>query len=434
MSEKLIIDLSKLDEPDYIGSVQRLYYLKDNKDLMVCETTAGGSVFDVGTIFSIKNSDRCRAALRHRIFTMLGSSNEWKNIHRIILKKYKQNKAFCEFLSKGLLEEFKSKGAPTHHMGMINEKTGEVHKTSFTKPVSKYILVKKYQIIKPSRIVHFTKSLWDYNEYHISDKFVIPLENVVRFGVTPGSSIYTKCMNMNDLEKKEYLEELGLQGNMLPWQRFPLPIVDFATKYEPKDRNLSLQEALYVSGCKGETFLNTVKMSLLGSFLVADFFDKLGLFLWDVKWEIAKDGHNLVFVDTIDTDSIRVTAKIQHKNHDYQIHFNKQAMRDYYKIIYPEWYLAVNSAKSLGDKTGKSFHEHLKVGQARADYPKTPEVDGEFSDIQKSKLEAPLMYIIGESTAADTKEKLKMIGKREIIYYEKTCAFDKFCKFNRINE
>ncbi len=432
MKNKLVVNLSKLGEADYIGSVQRLYFLKDNRDLMVCETTSGGSVFDVGTIFSIESSDRCRAALRHKIFNILRWPNEWKNIHHIILHKYKQNREFCEFLSKGLLEEFTSKGAPTHHVGMIDEKTGEVYETSFPKHASKYVLVKKYQIIKPSRVACFTKTLWDYNKYHISDKFVIPLENVVRFGVTPGSSVYINYMKMNKLERKEYLEELGLPGNMVPWQQFPLPIVDFATKYEPKDRNLGLQEALYISGCKGETFLNTIRMSLLGSFLVADFFSKLGLFLWDIKWEIAKDGDDLVFVDTIDTDSVRVTGKIQHRNYVYLIHFNKQAMRDYYKIIHPQWYLALNSAKSLADKTGKAFHEHLKAGQAKGDYPKTPEVDWEFLDIQKGKFEVLLTYIVGESSVSDTREQLRTIGEKEVVYYEKTSAFDEFCEFNRI--
>ena len=45
------VPLDSLKEPFYQGSVQRLYAIPDQPDYMVTETTAGGSVFDVGTIF-----------------------------------------------------------------------------------------------------------------------------------------------------------------------------------------------------------------------------------------------------------------------------------------------------------------------------------------------------------------------------------------------
>ena len=39
--------------------------------------------------------------------------------------------------------------------------------------------------------------------------------------------------------------------------------------------------------------------------------EKMGLKLWDLKWEFAKDGDDLVFVDTIDTDSFRATSVLE---------------------------------------------------------------------------------------------------------------------------
>ena len=48
------VPLDALREPFYEGSVQRLYAIPGEPDYMVTETTAGGSVFDVGTIFSIE--------------------------------------------------------------------------------------------------------------------------------------------------------------------------------------------------------------------------------------------------------------------------------------------------------------------------------------------------------------------------------------------
>ncbi|KJS15882.1 MAG: hypothetical protein VR69_11485 [Peptococcaceae bacterium BRH_c4b] len=432
MSDKIVIDSSKLSKPDYNGSVQKLYFLEDNPEWMVCKTMPGGSVFDVGTIFSIPNSDLCRTALRHKIYSLLESPDEWENIYNHICQEYERDKELLAFLSGGLLEEFRLRGANTHHLGMVDKDTGEVYRKSFPPNPSQYVLVRRYKIIKPSRISYFANHLWDYSEYCGADKFVIPLENIVRFGVTSGSSIYRKYMNMNDEERKNYLNELGLQQDLVPWTVFKNPIVDFTTKYEPEDRNLSLQEALFISGSNGNNLLNIIRMSILGAILVSEFFKKLGLFLWDLKWEIARDGDKLVFVDTIDTDSIRVTAKVDYKNKVYFVNFNKQAMRDYYKIMYPKWFEATKSAKALALKSGKSFLEHLKIGQAEGYYPETPQVDQRFIDIQEDKFKTLISYIYGHSALDHTIEKYNEIGQKEINYYDSNGVLDEYNKLNGI--
>lgn len=432
MSEKIVIDFSKLKKPDYNGSVQELYSWEDNPEWMVCKTMAGGSVFDVGTIFSIPNSDICRTALRHKIYSLLESPDEWKNIYKHICQEYKQDKELLAFLSEGLLEDFRLRGASTHHLGMVDKDTGEVYRKSFPPKPSQYVLVKRYKVIKPSRISYFTNHLWNYSEYYGADKFVVPLENIVRFGVTSGSSIYRKYVNMNDEERKKYLNELGLQQALVPWQVFTNPIVDFTTKYEPEDRNLSLQEALYISGSNGKNLLNIIRMSILGAILVSEFFKKLGLFLWDLKWEIARDGDKLVFVDTIDTDSIRVTAKVNYKNKVYFVNFNKQAMRDYYKIMHHKWFEATKVAKALALKSGKSFLEHLKIGQAEGYYPETPQVDQSFIDIQGDKFKTLIAYIYGQVTLDHTIEKYNEIGQKEIHYYDSNGVLDEYNELNGI--
>ena len=430
MNKEIVVNFSKLEKPDYIGSVQELYFLKDNPEYMVCKTMPGGSVFDVGTIFSIPNSDICRTALRHKIYSLLESPDEWENINNHICQEYEQDKEFLAFLSQGLLEEFRLSGANTHHIGMIDKDTGEVFKKSFPPNPSQYVLVKRYNVIKPSRVSYFSNYLWDYSKCYAADKSVIPLENIVRFGATSGSSIYRKYVNMNDVERKNYLNELGLKQELVPWTLFTNPIVDFTTKYEPEDRNLSPQEALYICGGNGVTLLNIFRMSILGSILVSEFFKKLGLFLWDLKWEIAKDGDKLVFVDTIDTDSIRVTAKVNYKDRFYFVNYNKQAMRDYYKIMHPKWFEATKSAKGLALKSGKSFLEHLKIGQKEGYYPETPQVDDGFIDIQEEKFKNLISYIYGQATLDRTIEKYNEIGQKEIQYYDSKGALDKYSKLN----
>jgi len=67
-----------LNKPLYTGSVQKLYDVPGYPELIISETTAGGSVFDVGTIFNIEGSDTGRAAFRHLVFQELQDHVAWK--------------------------------------------------------------------------------------------------------------------------------------------------------------------------------------------------------------------------------------------------------------------------------------------------------------------------------------------------------------------
>lgn len=433
MKETIQIDLSNLREPDYVGSVQYLYFLEDHPDMMVCQTTSGGSVFDVGTIFTIPDNDKCRAVLRHKIYTLLETPQAWSEVFQTITEKYKDNPTLSEFLlNSQLLNHLLKNGAATHHIGMVDMTTGEVVRGKFPENPGPYVVVKKYRVIRPASITYQTQHLWDYSPYHGADRYVIPLEVIVRFGITPGSSIFRKYQKMSPEQKEKYLAGLCLQSEMQPWQQLPAALVDFTTKYEPEDRNLSLQEALYVCSANGETLLNIIRMAMLGATLVSEFFRHLSLTLWDLKWEIARHGDNLVFVDTIDTDSVRVTGKIQYAGNSYHVHFNKQSMRDYYRLLYPEWIQAIDAAKSEAKKSGHPFHEHLNKGQAIGKYTRTPEIQEEFVTIQRSKCNVLLAYTLGHLSTKEAAKKLHMIGEEEISFYERAGKLDEFSELNRV--
>ncbi|HBV96637.1 MAG: hypothetical protein JL50_16350 [Peptococcaceae bacterium BICA1-7] len=426
------IDLSRYEneEPVYNGSVQQLYNCSEYPEYMVCRTTSGGSVFDVGTIFSIPGSDTSRTAIRHSIYTLLGSKEEWAGIKKDLPGMFAGNEEFLNFLQGRLLDRYAESGADTHHAGMIDGQTGEVLGNSFPSAPSPFVMVKKYKVMKPRRLRHFANNLWDYSQYSSADRYVVPLENIVRFGVVPGSSVYRKYSGMDEKSRKGYLAELGLKEEMVPWSPFSVPTVDFTTKYEPEDRNLSLQEALYICGGGGETLLDVIRMSILGSVLVHRYFGRLGLFLWDLKWEIARDGDRLVFVDTIDTDSIRVTTEVVHRDRSYYVSINKQSMRDYYKIMHPKWFEATREAKKEAAVSGQSFLVHLKEGQEKGYYPVTPVVDGRFISLQEDKFNALVSYIYGQSSAPDTNEKIKSIALNEIQYYEENSTLEDYFRLN----
>ena len=427
MSSSLNIPISTLKNPAYVGSVQNLFFLKENPEVMVCKTTSGGSVFDVGTIFSIPGSDVCRAALRHKIYGQLASPAKWQEV----LNPLKVPDGIKPLLDSEFSEGLKRKGAATHHVGMIDEQTGKVHAASNPKNPSRYVVVKRFQVMKPVRFYLNETPLWDYSAFYHADKYVVPLENIVRFGITPGSSIYKKYLKLDDAAKDKYLSELGVKESLRPWQQFSLPIVDFTTKYEPEDRNLTLQEALYISGCDGNTFMQLRSISLLASCMVSSFFRDLGLLLWDLKWEIAKDGDDLVIVDTIDTDSLRVTTEIEAQGLKFHVHFNKQSMRDYYKIMHAQWFSALNEAKNQAKKSGKPFHEHLEEGVNKGIFPPIPEVDPQFLEIQGKKFTTLLDYVRDQVDVQEAKKRIQMIAEEEVGYYVKSGTLDEFSKINQ---
>ena len=241
MTDQKKVDLSKLKTPDYKGSVQNLYYLKKDDNFMVCETTSSGSVFDVGSIFSIPGSDLCRTAFRHAIYTQLQSPKTWQTVKQKFQEEYENNTRFLDFLGiksadstksasrKSLLKQFQSHGAPTHHLGMVDPTTGMVFKDSFPPQISPFVLVEKFKIIKPEQVSYHSNHFWDYSPYKGQTGHVIPLENIVRFGITSGSSIYRKYLHMEEKQRRLFLKELGVE-NLPLWRFFPATLVDFTSK------------------------------------------------------------------------------------------------------------------------------------------------------------------------------------------------------------
>ncbi|MBI4842770.1 MAG: hypothetical protein HY809_00375 [Nitrospirae bacterium] len=412
----------KLDAPIYKGSVQNLYNVSGHPELIISETTSGGSVFDVGTIFSIEGSDTGRAGFRHLVFQELKKPAAWQEVS-------KEVRLQDELIQKEL-SRFCQNGAPTHHIGMIEKKSGRVFEEGFPPELSNLTLIKKYSVIKPEFRRVLGAHFYDYNRYRTADKNVIPLEYIVRLGITTGSSVLRKYEALGDSGRKAYLNELGLDKPLSPWSRFDRPLVDLTTKYEPEDRNLSRQEASLISGQDGDTFSRSLVIAFLGALLLQNIFKKMGLNLWDLKWEIAKDGPRLVFVDTIDTDSVRVTYNLERGGKRYFVHFNKQAMRDYYRIIHPDWISAVNESKKLAAQAGRPFTEILSAGQKEKKYPANPAIDDAFLGIQRAKFELIKSFIINQGQ--NLSEEAGRIASSEIEYYASAGKLQEYEKLNAV--
>ena len=72
---------------------------------------------------------------------------------------------------------------------------------------------------------------------------------------------------------------------------------------------------------------------------------------------------------SIDTDSFRATSILKDGEERFVIHYNKQAMRDYYKIAHAGWLAAVGEAKKDARAEGVPFVDILRSRQASGDVP-----------------------------------------------------------------
>jgi phosphoribosylaminoimidazole-succinocarboxamide synthase len=412
------VPLSALKEPFYAGSVQRLFEVPGDPSTMVCETTSVGSVFDVGAIFSIAGSDVSRAVFRHVLYTKLGTPEVWQKVAKTLKSEEGLDASQRDELRSGLLERYCESGAKTHHVGMLDAKTGAVATGGLPEHESTYNVVRRYEVKKPPMVKLLGHPLYDYAEFPGRDKYVVPLEVIVRFGLTSGSSVYKKYLKLGEAQRLAFQQELGVDGALEAWQYLRQPIIDFTSKFEPEDRAVSKQEALLISGLKAEQFIDLGKLAVLGAWVVRNMVEEMGLRLWDLKWEFARDGDDLVFVDTIDTDSIRATGESERGGHKFAIHFNKQAMRDYYEIAHADWMAGVNDAKSKARATGQPFVEILRAGQKAGDYPLDPEVTAEFMAIQVTKMGLVKDRILERVSADEARVGLAKAGADELAFYD----------------
>jgi phosphoribosylaminoimidazole-succinocarboxamide synthase len=424
------IDLSSLGEPLYRGSVQYLYAVPGGPDYIAAQTSEAGSVFDVGSIFVIKDNDVNRAVFRHALYTRLGQAEQWQRVKARIENDAFIDPAWKKDILQGPLEQMVTDGASTHHAGMVDAITGEVVRTGMPKNPSSWNIVRRFPVMKPPQRAFMGGHVFDYEQFYQSTTYVVPLEYIVRFGITGGSSVLKKHEAMQDSSKRAYERELGLKEPMHAWQTLPQPVFDLTSKYEPEDRNVSRQEALLMSGLGAPQFLTTIKMALLGAWVVRDILDEVGLTLWDMKWEFAVDGVDAFFVDTVDTDSFRATSTIERGGYKLILHYNKQAMRDYYKIMHAEWFAGVNEAKKEAAKQGGPFTQILKAGQQSGKWPVTPEVDATFLALQAEKTLAIREHILGVNKYVA--KWLRDCGEREVAFYESHGKLDAYAKFNAL--
>jgi len=427
------IDLTQLGDPVYRGSVQHLYAVPNHPSYMVCQTTDAGSVFDVGSIFHIEGSDSARAMFRHAIYTRMAQPEIWCAVRDTLSSDPKLDPQWKAEMLAGPLAQMIESGAKTHHVGMIDAETGEVVSGRLPDHPSSFNVVRRFPVMTPPLRPLLGGHVFDYAQFHQSDTYVVPLEFIVRFGITSGSSVLRKYEMMSEAARRSYEHELGMNEPMHPWTWLNPPVFDLTSKYEPEDRNVSRQEALLMSGLSSRDFQATIQMALLGGYAVREVLKAADLALWDLKWEFAVDRDSLLFVDTIDSDSFRATRFIEIEGKRLVIHFNKQSMRDYYRLLHSDWFAAVNAAKAEAKRTGQAFKTILKAGQENGAYPATPAVNPEFLALQSRKIRGVSRLLTEPEAALDIREEIETCAREEIAFYQRRDRLEALIKVNGVD-
>jgi phosphoribosylaminoimidazole-succinocarboxamide synthase len=413
------VDLALLSAgPTLTGSVQRMYAIHERgKEYLLCEACDDGSVFDVGRFFIIEGSGQARNTLRHQVFAAIGDPARWTNL-MVEPGRFSDENYFNRLLRSETMGELKLRGAPSHHIGAVDPITGRVDHSSTARP-SPLVLIERMPVVRPLRTHLHCDSVYDYSAYAKATVKVIALEQIVRLGLPGGSAVLNRFREFGGAGFPKADMHISRYGAALPlrsWSRLARPVCDWQCKYEDHDRNLDPQEALYISGISARQLSTVGDLLVLCSLMVGSILARGGLTLWDLKWEVAASGDQFIVVDTMDHDSMRVTHQVQYQGDRCSIHFNKQAIRDYYKIFHPDWINAVRDAKqaSVRGAENRPFMQLYTEGVDRGTYPAIPALDAEYADLQARKYQ----YVTDVARGSADQGVGLDLAQRELSYYE----------------
>ncbi|HEY9867888.1 MAG TPA: phosphoribosylaminoimidazolesuccinocarboxamide synthase, partial [Candidatus Obscuribacterales bacterium] len=167
---------------------------------------------------------------------------------------------------------------------------------------------------------------------------LVPLEVVFRFGMPPGSSLTRRLE-----EDPDYARTLGLSGQPREGEWFAHPVIELFTKLEPKDRLLSLQEALLISCLTPEQFQDMIELSYDTALALYDLLAARGIELWDGKFEFISGEEGLMLADSIGPDELRLV----YKGHN----LSKEMIRQVYRGS--RWESSLKEAQALATEKGR---------------------------------------------------------------------------------
>jgi phosphoribosylaminoimidazole-succinocarboxamide synthase len=302
------------------------------------------SVFDYGKMPDrIRGKGSALAMMTAYCFEQLENPARWEQLSRSSSWDKLGGKKTKGLLVKTPLgRQLMSNGLRTHYKGLIDQKGRSVTTDKLDTP-SNLLLVEAVPVLSPKQTLMGDQVVWNYNEFHQkAGGYLIPLENVFRFGIPKGSSLLERVQ-----QDPSYARQLGLSTSPKEGSWLPFPILEFFTKLEPSDRYLALETAVNFSGLSNTEFTELMQETLLIAVFLYDLFYEKGLELWDGKLEYIRTRKGLVLADSITPDELRLTCK--------GMQLSKELLRQYYKNQDSAFYQAITRAKKVSQGPKRSL-------------------------------------------------------------------------------
>ncbi len=319
----------------YEGSVKRVWQCPWEKDALLFQFTDDYSVFDWGKMpDTIENKGRALAVFGAYFFELLEKPTFWQELS-------KQNapnnldKDYLQRLAQGkLMKSLQNSGLESHFLGLVKENGERLGLSeAAASQESIYMQVRKAEVQRPQPLVVLGQNIFHYPAVDRSAKTrLIPLEVVFRFGMPQGSSLKDRLKKDAD-----YASVLGLKSVPSEGELFDRPVLEFYTKLEPRDRLLSVQEAILISGLDQEHFQDLVERAQLISLALFHTFARRGIQLWDGKFEFILHDDKVLLADSIGPDELRLLYE--------GAHLSKEMIRQVYRGT--SWEKSLKEAQNL---------------------------------------------------------------------------------------
>ncbi|MBI4533142.1 MAG: hypothetical protein HY711_04270 [Candidatus Melainabacteria bacterium] len=325
----------------YEGSVKRVWKTRDSNDVLWFEYTNDYSIFDWGKMpDTIQNKGRALVTMGAFFFEFLGNRQTWELLPSSdYLRRFDPGWLKCRWAHRAYINGLEQHGAPHHGKGLVacsGKAINTQQAATLKDPV--YLQVLSGNVIRPEPCVLVEQSVFYYPpKPSETGRTLIPLEVVFRFGMPPGSSLAAR------LEKDpDYARVLGLKQIPQSGQWLEHPVIELFTKLEPKDRLLSVQEALLISGLSAAQFENMIEITYDVALALYDLFAHKNIELWDGKLEFLASGDGLMLADSIGPDELR----LMYKGHS----LSKEMLRQVYRGS--PWEKSLKEAQRLAHQTG----------------------------------------------------------------------------------
>jgi phosphoribosylaminoimidazole-succinocarboxamide synthase len=321
----------------YEGSVKRVFASESaSPDKLWFEFTDDYSVFDWGKMpDTIADKGRALTVMGAWFFETLTPAIFWKSLASApALRKLVADKSVAELLEGSVYRQLCTSGLPTHFFQLTDLAGNSLALADAVRSADRVCMeVKKATVLRPQPGIVLGQTIYGYPQVPADAVTrLIPLEVVFRFGMPSGSSLKERLQ-----KNPEYAQQLGLGEVPNEGSWFSRPVLEFYTKLEPKDRLLSLTEALAISTLDVDQFKALTDLAQLCALGLFNVFAERGIELWDGKFEFILDNGQIRLADSIGPDELRLIYK--------GLHLSKEIIRQVYRD--GKWEKSLKQAQKL---------------------------------------------------------------------------------------